>query len=176
MIIQFDRAKWQQDNEGLWLSLRAVYPAQAKEFCECVEQKIYDAVLKEHHDRRSLDANAYFWMLAGKLGAKLNISPEEVYRQYIRDISGNYVIQPVRVDMIDRWNRIWCSGHIGRMIDDLGECRHTPGYHNIRCYLGSSDYDSAQMSRLIDLIVEDCKLQGIPTDTPEQLAKIKEAW
>lgn len=24
--------------------------------------------------------------------------------------------------------------------------------------------------------IEDCKLQGIPTDTPEQISRYKEAW
>lgn len=176
MKIQFDASRWTQDNEGFWLCLRVKVPAFARKFVEAMKDKIYDADLKEHREKRSLDSNAYFWELAGKLAAKLRISPDEVYRQYIPDVAGNYVIQPVREDMIERWNRIWCSGHLGRMTDDLGECRHTPGYHNIRCYLGSSDYDTTQMSRLIQLIVEDCKTQDIETKTPEELAQMEALW
>jgi hypothetical protein len=176
MKILFDKARWTQDSEGFWLCLRVKVPAMAKQFVTTMQDKLYDADLKEHRERRSLDANAYCWVLIGKLASKLHITPEEVYRHYIPDIAGNYVIQPVREDMIERWDKIWCDGHIGRMTDDLGECRHTPGYHNIRCYLGSSDYDTAQMSRLIDLIVEDCKAQGIETATPEQLALLKDRW
>lgn len=152
-------------------------PRKAREFCAAVKDgTTYLAKLGQKRKHRSLDANAYFWVLAGKLSAKLRVSPDDVYRQYIPDVAGNYVVQPVREDMIEHWNRIWCSGHLGRMTDDLGECRHTSGYHNIRCYLGSSDYDAAQMSRLIDLIVADCKLQGIETKTPAELDELKARW
>ena len=174
MRIQFDSARWAQDDKGFWLSIRVKSPAQAKQFLsDMQDKKLYDAEIKLHRERRSLDANAYFWELAGKLAAKLRISPDEVYRQYIPDVADNYVIQPVREDMIERWDKIWCNGHLGRMTDDLGPCRRTPGYHNIRCYLGSSDYDSCQMSRLIDLIVDDCKAQGIETKTPEEIAQME---
>ena len=43
-------------------------------------------------------------------------------------------------------------------------------------YYGSSTYDSAQMSRLIDLVVQECQAQGIETKTPEELALLKEDW
>ena len=43
-------------------------------------------------------------------------------------------------------------------------------------YIGSSDYDTAQMSRLIDLIVQDCKAQGIETLTPDKLDAMKVKW
>jgi len=176
MTVQFDRAKWSEDSKGFWLSLRVKAPRPVREFVQSMKDRLYDAELKEHREKRSLDANAYFWVLAGKLAAKLQISPNEIYRQYIPDVADNYVIQPVREDMLERWDKIWCAGHLGRMTDDIGECRHTPGYHNIRCYLSSSDYDTAQMSRLISLIVDDCKAQGIETMTPDELAALESKW
>lgn len=173
MKILFDKARWTQDSEGFWLSLGVKSPAQAKQFIAEMKDKLYEADLRIHRERRSLDANAYCWLLIGKLAAKLRVSPEEVYRQYIPDVADNYVIVPVREDLIEHWDKVWCSGHIGRITDDLGPCRRTPGYHNIRCYLGSSDYNSEQMSRLIDLVVADCKEQGIETATPEEIARME---
>lgn len=41
---------------------------------------------------------------------------------------------------------------------------------------GSSKYDTRQMSRLIDLIVTECKEQGINTLTPREIALLKEGW
>lgn len=41
---------------------------------------------------------------------------------------------------------------------------------------GSSTYDTAQMSRLIDLIVQDCREQGIETLPPDKLAGMMEEW
>lgn len=135
-----------------------------------------DIVVKKHRQKRSLDANAYFWELAGKLSVALRIPPEEIYRQYIPDVGGNYEIIPVRKAILPDWDRIWSGGHIGRLTEDMGPCRNTPGYHNVRCYIGSSDYDTAQMSRLIDLIVMDCKEQGIETLTLDKLDAMKERW
>ena len=176
MTLTFDKARWQYDSDGCWLCLRPKVPKLAERFVAEMKPKEYDADLKEHRERRSLDANAYFWVLAGKLAAKLGVSPEDVYRQYIRDVADNYVVQPVREDLLEHWDRIWCKRHLGRMTEDMGPCKRTEGYNNVRCFLGSSDYDTAQMSRLIDLIVEDCKEQGIETMTPEELGALKEAW
>ena len=41
-------------------------------------------------------------------------------------------------------------------------------------YYGSSTYDSKQMARLIDNIVQDCKAVGVETATPQELARLKE--
>lgn len=43
-------------------------------------------------------------------------------------------------------------------------------------YYGSSVYDKAQMARLIDIVVDECKEQGIETMTPEELARLTEEW
>jgi hypothetical protein len=50
------------------------------------------------------------------------------------------------------------------------------GCTNVILYYGSSTYDSAQMSRLLDLITQDCKLQGIPYETPAEIARLKALW
>ena len=51
-----------------------------------------------------------------------------------------------------------------------------PGCVNVILYYGSSTYDTAQMSRLINLAVQDCKEQGIETMTPQELAAMMEGW
>lgn len=175
--VDFGAARWQRDSEGTWLCLRLEYDGPALRFIDAMESgKQYTAELSAKRKRRSLDANAYAWVLIGKLAAKLNISPIDIYRQYVPDIGGNYTIVPVREDRLEHWEKIWCSGHLGRMVKDIGPCKSLVGYHNIVSYLGSSDYDTAQMSRLIDLIVQDCKAQSIEVLTPRELDAIKEAW
>lgn len=177
MTITCDKAKWTMDGDGYWVCFRASDRGTAQSAAgKVAEGKPHTVEIKAQKKKRSLDANAYFWVLAGKLAAKLGSSPDDVYRQYIRDVADNYVIQPIREDMLEHWDRIWCAGHLGRMTEDIGPCRRTAGYHNVRSYIGSSDYNIAQMSRLIDLVVEDCKDQGIETMTPEELARIKEEW
>jgi hypothetical protein len=172
-----DKARWMMDFEGTWVCFRVPSPAIAKEICEnFVVGKVYNLFLKLKTKSRSLDANAYFWVLVGKLAAALRVKPDEIYRQYVPDVGDNFEVVPIKEEHIEDWDRMWCAGHTGRITDDLGECRNIPGYHYIRCYFGQSDYDTAQMSRLIDMVVQDCKAQGIETMTPEELRKLVDEW
>lgn len=59
MELEFDKAGWSQDEEGLWLSLRVKAPALARRFVAGMKPVLYIAKLSEHRNRRSLDANAY---------------------------------------------------------------------------------------------------------------------
>lgn len=135
-----------------------------------------DVNIRKHRKKRSLDSNAYFWELCGKLSGKLQIPPEEIYRRYILDVGDNYEVVPVRKDHLEHWDSVWCHGHIGRQTVDKGPCRTIPGYHNVLCFLGSSEYDTAQMSRLIDMVVEDCKENGIETLPPDKLSALTAGW
>lgn len=175
MKIQFDKARWAQDSEGFWLSLKVKAPALARQFAETIQDKLYDADLKIHREKRSLDSNSYFWLLCGKLASKIHIPMETIYRQYIKDIGDNFEIVPIRDDAKDQWIKNWKSRGLGWVCDELGESK-LPGYTNIVCYYGSSTYDSAQMSRLIGLVVQDCKDQGIQTKTPDEIAKMEALW
>lgn len=51
-----------------------------------------------------------------------------------------------------------------------------PECTNVQLFYGSSAYDTAQMSRLIDNIVQECKAQGIETMPTEKLDRLKEMW
>lgn len=173
--ILFDKAKWSQDSEGFWLSLKVKTPAIAKDFVTNIKNCFYSANLKEYRQRRSLDANAYFWILCGKLSATLKIPSVELYRQYIKDIGDNFQILPIRDDAKDKWTKMWGNHGIGWVCDDLGMGK-IEGYSNIICYYGSSEYDTTQMARLIYLIVQDCKDQNVETMSPQELNALTSRW
>ena len=46
----------------------------------------------------------------------------------------------------------------------------------LRCWKGLSEYDTNEACMLIDGAVEECKSLGIPTDTPDEIRKMKELW
>ena len=137
--------------------------------------KEYTVKIERQRLKRSLDANAYMWTLIGKLAEKMYLSNTEVYREYIKDY-GIFQIVPMREDAIARWTKDWEDKGLGRVCMDMGPCRNFAGYHNIKCYYGSSDYDTKEMSRLIDAVVADCKENGIETMTPDQLLELKQKW
>ena len=125
--------------------------------------------------QRSLDANSYFWLLCGKLADKLGQRKEDIYRHLIREIGDNYEVLPIHKDCVETFIRNWEHGRIGWVCEKMGDSK-LPDYEKVIAYYGSSVYDSRQMSRLIDLIVEDCKEQGIETETPKEIARMKEDW
>jgi hypothetical protein len=136
--------------------------------------ELLDIEAKKHREKRSLDANAYCWVLLGKLAEKMDMKSEEIYKMEIKDI-GVYEVLPIRNEAIQKFIEAWQKNGIGWVCEEIGKSK-LQGYTNIKAYYGSSTYDNKQMSRLIDSIVEDCKLQGIPTDTPEQIEMYKEMW
>lgn len=132
-----------------------------------------DIRLKKHKEKRSLDANAYFWVLVGELAKKINLKTEEIYKMEIRD-AGVYTVACMPTEAIERFISGWESNGNGWICEKFES--KIEGCTNVKAYYGSSTYNTQEMSRLIDSIVQDCKLQGIETATPEQLSKLKEEW
>ncbi len=132
--------------------------------------------LTKYRKQRSKEANAYFWELCGKLAEKLQAPPEELYRRMVREVGGNYEVIPIKREAADTFIKNWGHNRLGWICEVLGDNRKYPDFVNVIAYYGSSVYDTAQMARLIDIIVEECKAQGIPTETPEEIARMKADW
>lgn len=128
----------------------------------------YTVSIKRRKKKRSLDANAYMWVLLRELAFKVENSPIELYKHYVRGF-GQYYVIPVREDAIDAFSKVWSSHGVAWFVDDIGPCRRTAGYHNLKAYYGTSEYDTKSMSRLIDEVVLDCKAQGIETMSREEI-------
>lgn len=175
MKLLFDQATWMLTPDGAFLMLKT-NRQDATQFIDSMKPgKTYQAELKEHQKKRSLDANAYFWTLCGKLAAKVGLPKEDVYRSLIRDVGDNYEILPIRDDAVEKWISNWEGKGIGWVCEVLCESK-LPGYTNVITYYGSSTYDTQQMSRLIEMVVHECKLQGIETMTPAELSLLLEGW
>ena len=169
------KARWQIDGEGTWVSL-LIDPAgarQARAFAQGMD-KPHRVTLKLWRERRSLDANAYFWVLVGKLAERLGIPAAEIYRRYIPEIGGNSETVCIPAKGADRLREGWERNGKGWVTEIMPS--KLPGCVNVILYYGSSTYDTAQMSRLISLAVQDCREQGVETMTPQELAAMMEGW
>lgn len=170
-----DKATWMRQSDGFYVAFRVNEPQVGEEMCRDLKDgKRMELTLRSR--KRSLDANSYAWLMIGKLAARLHLKPEEVYRQYIPDVSGNCDFILLRENAIPAFDEAWCRNHIGRMTEDMGPSKAFHGFHNVRFFYGSSDYDRDQMSRLIDLIVQDCKEQGIETLTEREKSLLLDKW
>lgn len=130
--------------------------------------------IKPYRAKRSLDSNAYAWVLIDKLSEKLNYTKVDVYREYIKYIGGNSETVCVKTQAVDRLCKGWQSKGIGWLTETFPS--KIEGCTNVILYYGSSTYDTAQMSRLIDHIVQDCRTFGIETATPDEIARMMSLW
>ncbi|MEG1074913.1 MAG: hypothetical protein RSF84_07220 [Ruthenibacterium sp.] len=136
--------------------------------------KKYICEIKEYRAKRSLDANAYFWVLCDKIAAETRISKEEIYRNAIRDIGGNNEVICIRNAAAEKLIAGWTHNGIGWFCE-TSESK-LQGCTNVTLYYGSSTYDTKQMARLIENIVQDCEAVGIETKTPAELAALTREW
>lgn len=124
--------------------------------------------------KRSLDANAYCWTLIGKIAEKTKVPKEDVYREAIRGIGGNYDIVCIKEEAAESLRSAWSKNGIGwqseTMLSKLDGCT------NVVLYYGSSTYDAEQMSRLIENIIQDCKALGIETKPQAEIDSLISNW
>lgn len=130
--------------------------------------------LKRVRKKRSLNANAYCWALASQIAEAVGITKEDVYRRNIRDV-GEYTPLPVKADAVDEFQRIWKGHGVGWFADVIDDSK-IKGYKLLFAYHGSSTYDTAQMSRLIDSLIQDAKAVGIETLSDREKSLLLEEW
>ena len=127
--------------------------------------------LGKYREKRSLDANAYAWVLMEKIAQASESSKEEVYEEmlkqygtYYKDDQGYVVItlkSSVDVDKLDgHWRYI----------------KEVDGFKSYIMIKGSSQYDTAEMSRFIDGIIYEARALGIQTETPDEIERLKALW
>ena len=118
--------------------------------------------------KRSLNANAYAWKLISEIGDVVRKSKEEVYKDMLKHYGQSNVVS-VRSDIdVSRFFDYY---------DVAGESvLNGKKFTHYKVYTGSSEYDTREMSILIDGIVQEAKNLDIETMTPLELARIKEDW
>lgn len=164
--IRFDAARWSEDSSGFWLSLRTTDRSTAVSLCESVKSQ-HIAEIKQPKKKRSLDANAYMWVLLDKLATTLRIEKTEIYKRLVKEIGGASEVVCVKNEAVEKLCEGWRHNGIGWQTDTFPS--KLEGCTNVVLYYGSSTYDTAQMSRLVDLVVQECKQHGIETLTPSEL-------
>lgn len=173
MKLTFSQSRISMDG-GCWLCLKVNETAPARAFVLRQGGKICDAELTVHRKKRSLDANAYCWVLLEKLAESVQIPKNDLYLSYIRQ-TGPHKDFMLTEDEAGTFRVAWERLGTGWPTEQVD---YTPDGARVvvRAYYGSSTYNSRQMARLIDSIVEDCKAVGIETLPPDKLALLKEGW
>lgn len=133
-----------------------------------------EVTISKRSKKRSLSANNYAWLLIGKIAAMIGTPKDDVYRHAVREIGDNYDAIRIPREAFPGFQQRWEQDHIGWFCDEL--LINDPEYTDVICYYGSSQYDTRQMSRLIDFLVAEASELGISTMTPEELERMVGAW
>lgn len=132
-----------------------------------LKEKDLNIELKQFHKKRSLEANRYAWTLIDKIAAKTRVAKTEVYRNAIREIGGVSDIVSIQTRAVAGMKKMWQNLGTGWQAEELDS--EIPGWTNLILYKGSSTFNSEQMSRLIDSLVQDAKQLGIETRPQEEI-------
>lgn len=139
-----------------------------------LHQTDVDITVKKHRNKRSLDANALMWCFCEKIAKAVGITKEEVYREQIRQV-GEFTPLPIKENAVDSFSYIWSKHGIGWFVDVVDDSKLT-GYKLVFAYAGSSTYDTKQMSRLIDNIMQEARNLGIETLSDSERSLLLDAW
>lgn len=133
--------------------------------------------LKKYRQKRSLDANAYCWVLCDNIAKELSkdgtiITKEQVYQDSILQI-GTFEPMIWEEKNFERCKEIWQKQGLGFLVQEVSRKDKCVKVH---CYYGSSTYNTKEMSLLIELIVELAKNLDIETKPQEEIDSLLRSW
>lgn len=153
----------------------------AREVFENLKDCKVDIIIKKHREKRSLDANAYYWTLLGKLAKAIQAPRPYVHNKILRGygqleyIDGRTVEFILRDEIdVDEWESLHLLKTSKAKVLDNGEL--------YRVYLvlrGSHTYNTEEMSALISGLIAECRFVKIPEYeimTPNEKEELKQKW
>ena len=124
-------------------------------------------VLRKH---RSLDSNAYLWVLLSEMANVLHTTKDELYLQAL-DRYGVFTFVVVKPNVVERVKSEW------RTTRELGEVTiNGKTGIQMQCFFGSHSYDQKEMCTLLDGVVQECKDMGISTITKSEIELMNSQW
>lgn len=124
--------------------------------------------VKQYREKRSLNANAYAWLLIGKIADVLRASKDEIYFRLLKRYGQSELISVLSHIPIE---------HYIKYYEEAGESElNGKMFTHYRVYKGSSEFDSREMSIFIDGVVSEAKNLDIQTETPSEIARLKSLW
>lgn len=120
--------------------------------------------IKEHKEKRSLNANALFWNLVGKIADAIRSSKDEVYLLMLKRYGQSEKVYISKdVDITGYFKYFEASGEYGNM-------------REYTIFKGSSEYNTEEMSILIDGVISEAKELGIETLPPWEIERMVQRW
>jgi hypothetical protein len=118
-----------------------------------------DEEIEVKRKKRSKSANSYYWTLLQKLCFEMNLDVISEYKKRVKELG---IFKQWEIDTINvpTFEKLWSDRGIAWFTEKVEEIGNKT---IINAYYGSSSYNSKQMSKLLDNLVQDCKEVGIQT-------------
>lgn len=138
------------------------------------KDKTLTVEIKQYHQKRSLDANGWCWVLCQRIAEVISSTKDLVYQQMIKRV-GQFDIRPIKTEAVESHIERWGKIGLGWYAEVVGDSKLT-GYTNVISYYGSSVYDSREMWVLINEIISECKELGIDVMTESEKNLLLKEW
>ena len=130
-------------------------------------EKVFE--IKEHKEKRSLNANAYAWSLIGKIADAMPLmTKDEVYLEMLKSYGQSEIVSVI--------SSIDVTGYLKYYEASATTELQGKKFTHYKIFKGSSEYDTKEMAVLIDGIVAEAKHLGIETLPDAEVQRIKEMW
>lgn len=132
--------------------------------------------LKKYREKRSINANNYFWKLLQELCDLAEIETIEEYKRRVKEL-GIFRRFKIEKDNIKTFEKMWTTQGIAWFCE-IADTEYIGDieFKIINAYYGSSSFNTKQMSRLINDLVQDCQAYGIETKTPAEIENLLRSW
>lgn len=132
--------------------------------------------VKTYKKKRSNNANNYFWKLLQELCELEDLNTIEEYKKRVKELG---IFRRFRIETKDvkTFMIMWQDKGIAWFCE-VSDTEYVGNveFKIINAYYGSSSFNSKQMSRLIDGLVQDCQAVGIETKSKKEIESMLEMW
>ena len=125
---------------------------------------VWDIKIDKHREKRSLEANAYSWVLQNEISNVLRLSKEEVHFQMLKDYGQrDYISAPASVNI---------SNYYDYFEEKSTFKQNGKIFKSYVIYRGTHTYNSREMSIFIDGVVQEARNLGIETLEDREIEKL----
>lgn len=142
--------------------------AWADQIAEAVQDREIAVDIKEYRERRSKNANAYSWLLQQKIANAIGSTADAVHLQCLYDYGQSQIVSVVDGVPLEAYFQYYKIVGTGVL--------NGKKFNHVRVFKPTHLMDVAEMSCFLDGVVEEAKELGIPTETPEEIEKMKARW
>ncbi len=124
--------------------------------------------IKRYREKRSLDSNSLLWKLCNEIANVLRTDKDSVYLEMLKRYGQSSVVSvlsTVDVSGYFKYYDVFGTGYV-----------NGKEFTHYKIYKGSSEYDSREMSVLLDGVIDEAKGMGIEVLSEQELALIKSEW